>query len=140
MYHTVFAPALYYICTSDPHPANLLVRNRGDGHPQLVLLDHGLYIDLAEKFRKDYCRLWHSIVTSDSENIKKYCKEMNAEETYTLLTAMLTLRPWHDVIHKDFSKCVCYLYYVALPACVASVTQIIGLFLSLFVNFSIDVM
>jgi aarF domain-containing kinase len=28
---------------ADPHAGNLLVRKGGDGKPQLVLLDHGLY-------------------------------------------------------------------------------------------------
>lgn len=27
-------------------------------HPQLVLLDHGLYKELDDDFRLDYCRLW----------------------------------------------------------------------------------
>jgi aarF domain-containing kinase len=90
----------------DPHPANLLIRPRSDNPriPQIVLLDHGLYINLPEKFRRDYCRLWYAIVTSNSEDIQKYCKEMNAESTYTLLTAMLTLRPWHDVVSNDFNR------------------------------------
>jgi aarF domain-containing kinase len=43
----------------DPHEANVLVREhprKRHGHPQVVLLDHGLYRELDDEFRTDYCR------------------------------------------------------------------------------------
>lgn len=54
----------------DPHGANVLVRphpeaRKGSGRPQLVLLDHGLYRELTEKFRVDHCRLWKAMVFKD---------------------------------------------------------------------------
>lgn len=54
-----------YHANLDPHEANVLVRAhpyRGSRHPQVVLLDHGLYRQLEEGFRVDYCRLWQGIV------------------------------------------------------------------------------
>ena len=48
----------------DPHEANLLVRvhpSKPAGHPQLVLLDHGLYRELDDEFRRNYCRLWRYV-------------------------------------------------------------------------------
>ena len=38
--------------------------------PQLVLLDHGLYRELDDTFRLEYCRLWRSLVLGDIEGIK----------------------------------------------------------------------
>ena len=54
----------------DPHGANVLVRRHPHGgkrsrRPQLVLLDHGLYRELTEQFRVDYCRLWKAMIFKD---------------------------------------------------------------------------
>lgn len=86
----------------DPHEANLLVRP----HPsipkrsQIVLLDHGLYRQLDEQFRHDYVRLWRSILLRDEENIEKYCRRLNAGDMYSLLAAMLTMKPWNDIVTR----------------------------------------
>ncbi|KAF8882263.1 ABC1-domain-containing protein [Infundibulicybe gibba] len=39
----------------DPHPGNVIVREHPTrpGAPQLVLLDHGLYVSVGEEFRRD---------------------------------------------------------------------------------------
>ncbi|KAJ7911061.1 ABC1-domain-containing protein [Mycena leptocephala] len=41
----------------DPHPGNVLVRPHpaAPRTPQIVLLDHGLYVQLTEEFRRDWC-------------------------------------------------------------------------------------
>lgn len=91
----------------DPHEANLLVREhprKGKGHPQIVLLDHGLYRELDDEFRTDYCRLWQSILLSDEAKIEYYCRKMGVDEMYHLLAAMLTMRPWDDIASNDFEK------------------------------------
>lgn len=33
--------------------------------PQIVLLDHGLYVDLPEALRQNYCALWCSFLVND---------------------------------------------------------------------------
>ena len=35
--------------------------------PQLVLLDHGLYLTLSEELRQKYCELWCSFLVNDRE-------------------------------------------------------------------------
>jgi len=87
----------------DPHEANLLIRPHPNkmGYPQLVLLDHGLYRNLDDKFKNDYCRLWQALVTADEKEIKKRCANMNAGKIYTLLAAMLTMKPWDDIVADD---------------------------------------
>jgi predicted unusual protein kinase regulating ubiquinone biosynthesis (AarF/ABC1/UbiB family) len=33
--------------------------------PELILIDHGLYVDLPETFRHEYCMLWQSLFTGN---------------------------------------------------------------------------
>ena len=67
---------------ADPHPGNLLVRRNPHESfyqritraikqfagldvtysPQLVILDHGLYVDIPPDVRRDWCLLWRSLV------------------------------------------------------------------------------
>lgn len=67
---------------ADPHPGNLLVRRNPrisswqrvtcalkkiaglevSHAPQLVILDHGLYVDIPFDVRRDWCLLWRSLV------------------------------------------------------------------------------
>lgn len=80
-----------------PHPTR-------KGKPQLVLLDHGLYRQLDDDFRRNYTRLWQAMILCDEGKIEQYCRRLNAGELYTLLAAMLTLRPWDDIVSKDVDK------------------------------------
>lgn len=98
---TVFCEQMYRngFCHCDPHEGNVLVRQHPSlkGRPQVVLLDHGLYKSLHENFRKDYCRLWRALVMGDEKEIKLRCENMNVGPAFTLLSAMLTMRPWDDI-------------------------------------------
>ena len=69
-----------------------------------MLLDHGLYRQLDDKFRRDYCRLWQGIVLSNEKQIEHYCREMNAGPAYTLLAAIVTQRPWDDIVSNDIER------------------------------------
>ena len=72
--------------------------------PQIVLLDHGLYRKLDPTFRRAYCRLWRALVMSDEEGIKRCCEQLNAGQAYTLLAAILTMRPWDDIVSSDMQR------------------------------------
>jgi len=76
----------------DPHPGNILVRKKDNG-PEIVLLDHGLYRELKDEFRLNYCKLWKALVLRDTKNIEKYSKLLGAGEFGGLFSAMLTLKP-----------------------------------------------
>ena len=76
----------------DPHPGNILVRKKEDS-PEIVLLDHGLYRELDDNFRLNYCNLWKAIVLHDKENIEKYSKLLGAGEFSGLFSVMLTFKP-----------------------------------------------
>ena len=65
---------------------------------QLVLLDHGLYRDLPRAFALTYSRLWHGVVLGDADAIREAAEEMGVGQYYPLLAAMLTARPWTDIL------------------------------------------
>ncbi|KAL9152223.1 hypothetical protein ABFS82_11G107200 [Erythranthe guttata] len=54
----------------DPHPGNILVSSEKNG-VSLVILDHGIYKQLSEDFRKNYCQLWEALIILDSEKIQQ---------------------------------------------------------------------
>ena len=54
----------------DPHPGNVLVNKGILGGTEIVLLDHGLYTQLNNKFRYDYADFWLAIINRDVEAIK----------------------------------------------------------------------
>ncbi|KAK1287028.1 putative ABC1 protein [Acorus calamus] len=54
----------------DPHPGNILVSAEGHRGFSLVLLDHGIYKELDNGFRLDYCQLWKSLILLDSHKIQ----------------------------------------------------------------------
>jgi aarF domain-containing kinase len=90
----------------DPHEGNVLVRphTKNANRPCIVLLDHGLYKKLDDNFRLDYCNLWSSLILGDKDAIKAACVHLKVGPAYTLLSAILTMRPWDDIVNKDRSK------------------------------------
>lgn len=56
----------------DPHPGNILVSPEAEGRSgfSLVLLDHGIYKQLDETFRLDYCQLWKAMILLGSNKIQ----------------------------------------------------------------------
>jgi aarF domain-containing kinase len=81
----------------DPHPGNLLVRPRPSDPRsfQLVLLDHGLYRELDEGFRRSYARLWSSLFYRDTPGLRRACDELGVGRYYRVFPLVLTYRP-HD--------------------------------------------
>ncbi|KAG2176985.1 hypothetical protein INT43_007639 [Umbelopsis isabellina] len=67
----------------DPHPGNVLVRK----HPhkknqfQVVLIDHGLYIEESEKFREEYCRLWEAMFLLDTKTLNEICQKWGINDS-----------------------------------------------------------
>jgi len=61
---------LYGHVHCDAHPGNIFIRKQPNGKPQIVLLDHGFYCTTGEKFRRQFCELWYSLVCVDYEKTK----------------------------------------------------------------------
>jgi aarF domain-containing kinase len=60
--HMIFKAGFVH---SDPHPGNLFVRKDAKGELELVLLDHGIYVELSETTRLAYTKLWRGILAQD---------------------------------------------------------------------------
>eukprot|EP00742_Colponemidia_sp_Colp-10_P020132 GILJ01023429.1.p1 GENE.GILJ01023429.1~~GILJ01023429.1.p1 ORF type:complete len:320 (+),score=31.27 GILJ01023429.1:202-1161(+) len=83
---------------ADPHPGNVFVhRNPVTHKPQLVILDHGLYVELSDKKRVKLANLWCAIVERDDERLIEICKSMNVAN-YNLLASVFLQYPY-----KNFS-------------------------------------
>ncbi|KAH8269482.1 hypothetical protein KR018_003891 [Drosophila ironensis] len=84
---------------SDPHPGNILVRRTPQNRLELILLDHGLYANLTDKFRYDYSNLWLSILNVDRKAMRKHSEELGIKgDLYGLFACMVTGRPWETVM------------------------------------------
>eukprot|EP01132_Coremiostelium_polycephalum_P000917 gene917-1158_t len=78
---------------SDPHPGNVLVRNHplDKRQPQIVLLDHGLYRELDEEFRINFCQLYKNLVLCNTEKVQYYSKALGVEN-YKLFSSIILMR------------------------------------------------
>jgi aarF domain-containing kinase len=85
----------------DPHPANVLLRANKKGKPEIVLVDHGLYRELNPDFQLRYSKLWKSLMLADLHGIKDACQSLGVGEAYTLFAAMLTARPFDEIIERS---------------------------------------
>ncbi|KAJ0409511.1 hypothetical protein ATCC90586_009051 [Pythium insidiosum] len=81
----------------DPHPGNIFVRRNPDPRAarktQLVLLDHGLYRELDDGFRRTYCDLWRGMLVRDHALIEDCGRRLNAGEFAAYLPLLFTYRP-----------------------------------------------
>ncbi|GAX10544.1 aarF domain-containing kinase [Fistulifera solaris] len=89
----------------DPHPANVLLRAKNSrGDPELVLLDHGLYRELDAEFVLIYARLWKALLLADIPGIQAACAQMGLEDMYTMFAALVTARPFDEVIERSKNR------------------------------------
>ncbi|KDN51971.1 ABC1-domain-containing protein [Tilletiaria anomala UBC 951] len=96
----VFASQIFQsgFVQADGHPANILVRkhpNGKRGQHQVVLIDHGLYVELSENFRRQYAQLWKSIFEGDIKTLDTITRQWGmGEEVSELFASATLLRPW----------------------------------------------
>lgn len=86
-----------YNVFSDPHPGNVLINKGKDGHPEIVLLDHGLYETISQDFQYNYSMLWRSMIRGDQKSLRKASAALNVESMFPLLAAMVSGRSWQSV-------------------------------------------
>ncbi|KAJ3283515.1 hypothetical protein HK104_010342 [Borealophlyctis nickersoniae] len=86
---------------SDPHPGNILIRDHPSTpsshhrqtRPQVVLLDHGLYVQCNPKFKTEYALLWKAMFTQDVDAMRKITEGWGIRDVEVFASATLQ-RPW----------------------------------------------
>ena len=81
----------------DPHAGNLMVRPGKSGNFQLFLLDHGLYRELDDDFRKSYCNLWKGMVLRRTNTVEQACEQLGAPGFANIFSVFLLNRSWNNV-------------------------------------------
>ncbi|KAK6018951.1 ABC1 family protein [Ostertagia ostertagi] len=82
---------------SDPHPGNVLVNKKPNGDVDIVLLDHGLYLDIDDHFRGLYADLWLALLAPDPDKLRSVATEMGVGELYGLFACIVARRSWKAV-------------------------------------------
>ncbi|GAA5910016.1 ABC1 kinase family protein [Sporobolomyces salmoneus] len=84
---------------ADPHPGNILVRPhpKRPKHPEIVLIDHGLYVDMPLEFRYQYCKLWRSLFVGDVKAIEDIAVKWGIKRENSDIFASLTLLRPHKL-------------------------------------------
>lgn len=78
----------------DPHPGNVFIRPhpRHPHRPQLVLIDHGLYVELSPEFRRQYAELWKALLSMDVDTLLRVAKQWGIGAP-DLFASSVLLRP-----------------------------------------------
>jgi aarF domain-containing kinase len=94
---------LWGLVHCDPHPGNIFVRRLPSGKPELVLIDHGLYIEMDPKFRQQYALLWRSLMTFDNKTIAEVTGEWGIQAPDIFASATL-MRPYEGGDGKTLAE------------------------------------
>lgn len=82
----------------DPHPGNILVhKDEKSQEVEIVLLDHGLYVDLTDEFRVNYCNMWLCLMSADVKGVEHWGRKLGVGNLFGLLACMITARSWTAV-------------------------------------------
>jgi aarF domain-containing kinase len=77
----------------DPHPGNIFIRRLPNGQPEVVLIDHGLYIRMSPEFRHQYSLFWKSLLAFDNETIQQIATDWGVGHADVFASATL-MRPY----------------------------------------------
>ena len=90
----------------DPHPGNVFIRRLPSGRPELVLIDHGLYIHMDPQFRHQYSLFWKSLMTFDNQTIGEIVKSwgINAPDLFASATLMRPYQGGDGMTSAEISK------------------------------------
>lgn len=77
----------------DPHPGNIFIRRLPSGKPELVLIDHGLYVHMKPDFRHQYALFWKSLMTFDNKTLGKIVEGWGINNADIFASATL-MRPY----------------------------------------------
>ncbi|KAI8851825.1 ABC1 family-domain-containing protein [Chytridium lagenaria] len=78
---------------ADPHPGNLIIRQRFNDKPQLVLLDHGLYVTCTDSFKHNYALLWKCLFTGETDVLEDITKQWGIRDIQAFASGTLPKTP-----------------------------------------------
>jgi aarF domain-containing kinase len=84
---------LWGLVHCDPHPGNIFIRRLPSGQPEVVLIDHGLYIRMNPQFRHQYALFWKSLLAFDNATISDIAVSWGANNPDIFASATL-MRPY----------------------------------------------
>lgn len=100
-YLTLFSKMIFEwgFVHSDPHPGNVLVRfKNGTKKQELVLLDHGLYVELNHDLRLTYCSLWKSMFELNDKELKRIAIKWGiGSEQSDMFASFSLLKPYNKI-------------------------------------------
>ncbi|KAI8089403.1 ABC1 family-domain-containing protein [Halteromyces radiatus] len=75
----------------DPHAGNVLVapHPKNKKKVQVILVDHGLYVQESEKFRIQYCKLWQALFMLDLKTMTEICSEWGIHDVNMFASIIL---------------------------------------------------
>lgn len=77
----------------DPHPGNIFIRRLPSGKPELVLIDHGLYIHMEPGFRHQYAEFWKCLMAFDNRRLGEIVRSWGVNNADIFASATL-MRPY----------------------------------------------
>ncbi|KAL9048065.1 MAG: hypothetical protein Q9206_006269 [Seirophora lacunosa] len=72
---------------------NIFIRRLPSGKPELVLIDHGLYVQMQPEFRHQYSLFWKSLMTFDNKTIGEIVRSWGINNPDVFASATL-MRPY----------------------------------------------
>ena len=111
---------IHLICVnSDPHPGNILLRHdpTQPSKPQIVLIDHGLYVSCEPSFTHDYAVIWKSLFTQESGIVEDITKRWGIRDMEMFASGTLQ-RPWNvsKTVHLESKGSLAEMYEYQLQA------------------------
>jgi len=94
---------LFGLVHCDPHPGNIFIRRLPSGHSELVLIDHGLYVEMQPEFRHQYSLFWKSLMTFDNKTLASVVKEWGISNVDIFASATL-MRPYTGGDHRTANE------------------------------------
>ena len=96
---------LWGVVHCDPHPGNIFIRRKPSGKPELVLIDHGLYIHMDPTFRHQYAKLWKALLTFDNKILSEVTASWGVEnpEMFATFTLMRPYQGGNMAAHNHIS-------------------------------------
>ncbi|KAL4775458.1 ABC1 family-domain-containing protein [Aspergillus nidulans var. acristatus] len=93
----------------DPHGGNIAIRknpNRSRHNFDIILYDHGLYRDIPRETRRNYAKLWLSVIEADEARMREYSRKVAGvtDEQFPLFASAITGRDYTVLTKKNITS------------------------------------